>query len=117
MKPKVPRSITTAAAVRWAGSAYRLAALLGVTRQAISQWGTHPPKSQQVAIRRLQAALGPRRKLPRGKLALEVDRDPELGGWLVYRVADGCVVEGGIPTRVDALVSRAVTCYPPRAPR
>ncbi len=47
------RILTTARAVRWAGSQYRLAAILKVSRQAISLWGRWPPKDRQYEISKL----------------------------------------------------------------
>ncbi len=39
--------VTTADAVAWAGTKYRLAQILEISRQAVFLWGEYPPKRQQ----------------------------------------------------------------------
>lgn len=45
--------MTKQQAIKWAGSAAKLADLLGLTDGAVSQWGREPPLLQQYRIQSL----------------------------------------------------------------
>lgn len=59
---KPTRIVSTAAAIKWAnkgedgGSEYKLAAVLGISRQAINQWGEWPCKQRQKSLEMLMRA-------------------------------------------------------------
>jgi hypothetical protein len=53
-QPKLPEPITTADAIRLAGSKTELARILGITRIAIYKWGTHPPAGRMWELMRLR---------------------------------------------------------------
>jgi len=48
----------TEEAVKRHGSKYRIAQLLGITRQAVGQWGDTVPETQQAKLRELEAKEG-----------------------------------------------------------
>jgi hypothetical protein len=51
---QLPDPISTADAIRLAGSKTELARILGITRIAIYAWGTHPPARRQWELMRLR---------------------------------------------------------------
>lgn len=53
VKLRNPNKITTKQAVKAAGNTVRLAAALGITHAAVSQWGKYPPLKRQEQIIKL----------------------------------------------------------------
>lgn len=52
--PSYAQSMKKSTAVKKAKSAYKLAALLGVTRQAVSKWGAQVPPARVEQLRELR---------------------------------------------------------------
>lgn len=60
VKPSITKrciSMKTEEAVKRYGSKYRLAQLLGITRQAVGQWGENLPELQALKLEKLEREM------------------------------------------------------------